>query len=616
MKWEQTNIMLKLIALSTVAFGLLAQPKAGPVQIFKESDLRPGMKATAWTVFSGTEAEAVPVEIVGILKNAWGPKQDIIIGKMTGRAQITNVAGGMSGSPVYIDGKLVGAVALRMSVFSPDSICGITPIEYMLEINDLDASKPADPKAPMTGAKRAAVELPGDLLNQLVAAGSSPSILRNPPLMVPIETPLALSGFTDRTLKEFGPMFQQMGLQAVQGGAAGSVTGSQLSSSWRESLKPGETVAGVLVSGDKSITGMGTVTYNDGKRVLAFGHPFFNLGQLSMPMSKGEIVMVLASAFQPNKMGNATDIVGALRQDRHSGIMGQLGEMAETVPVSLNVRSYGLDGKVQSEKPFHYNFFVNQKWTPFLFMLTVFDTINSINEFGEDMTYRFNGHVEMDGQKFDLHTMQAPNDGPTPAPMILAGWLGEKFSRLYGNSVEMPKLKRFDAVVDLIPERRTISIEHAWLPVSDVEPGSEVPVKVYLRPFRGERIEKVVKLKLPAGLSKGEHRILLSDSETLDRIQTRLAGSSRFLTIPQTVSVISQERSNTKLYVSLIEPRPTVFAEDKALPSLPGSVLNVMQTGRTGNRMLPAIAETTAEQTELELDQVVSGSYTLRFTVR
>ena len=609
--------MWKLIAaIAALTFGLFAQPKAGPVQIFKESDLRPGMKATAWTVFSGTEAEAVPVEIVGILKNAWGPKQDIIIGKMTGRAQITNVAGGMSGSPVYIDGKLVGAVALRMSVFSPDSICGITPIENMLEINDLDASKTTDPKAPGV-AKRAAVELPGDLLNQMVSAGASPSILQAQPLMIPIETPLALSGFTDRTLKEFGPMFQQMGLQAVQGGAAGSVNGSQLAAGWRDSLKPGETIAGVLVSGDKSITGMGTVTYNDGKRILAFGHPFFNLGQMSMPMSKGEIVMVLASAFQPNKMGNATDIVGALRQDRHSGIMGHLGEMAETVPVSLNVRSYGLDGKLQSEKPFHYNFFVNQKWTPFLFMLTMFDTINSINEYGEDMTYRFSGRVEMEGNKtFDLRTMQAPNDGPTPPPMVLAGWLGEKFNRLYANSVEMPKLKRFDAVVDLIPERRTLAIEHAWLPVSEVEPGSEVPIKVYLRPFRGERLERIVKLKLPAGLAKGEHRMLLSDSETLDRIQARLTGSNRFLTIPQTVSLISQERSNTKLYVSLIEPRPTVFAEDKALPSLPGSVLNVMQTGRTGNRALPAIAETAAEQTDLELDQVVSGAYSLRFTVR
>src|SRR6202023_2012099 len=124
------------------------RPKAGKVQIFKESDLKPGMKGYAWTVLAGTEPEAIPVEIVGILKNQWGPKQDIIIGKMGGKAIRTNVAGGMSGSPVYVDGKLIGAVALRMSVFSPDAICGITPIKAMLQVNDLDRSRPQDAKTP------------------------------------------------------------------------------------------------------------------------------------------------------------------------------------------------------------------------------------------------------------------------------------------------------------------------------------------------------------------------------------------------------------------------------------------------------------------------------------
>ena len=593
-------------------------PKAGPVPIFHLADVKAGMKATAWTVFSGSDAEAVPVEIIGVWKNAWGPKQDIILGKMGGRAERTNVAGGMSGSPVYIDGKLMGAVALRISVFSPDAICGITPIEYMLEINDQDVSRPPDAKTPATAVRRASLELPGDLLRQVVAAGASPSLLNSQPLMIPIETPIALSGFSDRTLREFGPMFQQMGLQPVQGGAAGTVMATKLATGWKESLRPGETVAGVLVGGDKAITGMGTVTYNDGKRVLAFGHPFFNLGPLSMPMSKGEIVMVLASQFQPNKFGNATDIVGALRQDRHSGIMGELGEVAETIPVALEVRTHGIDGKVQNRKQFHYNFFVQQKWTPFLFMLTLFDSVQSINEFGDDLTYRMTSHVEMDGnRKFDLKTMQAPSDGQTPAAMLLAGWWGEKFNRLYGNTVEMPHVKTVNAEIDLYPEHRSLTVEQAWLPVSDVEAGAEIPVRVYMRPFRGERLEREVKIKLPAGLTKGEHRLLLSDADTLDRIQIRIASAtSRFLDIPQTVALITQERSNTKLYASLLDPKPTVYAEDKALPSLPGSVLNVMQTGRTGNRMLPAIPETPIPEAEIEFDQVVSGSYVLRFTVR
>src|SRR5581483_11017118 len=139
-------------------------------------------------------------------------------------------------------------------------------------------------------------------------------------------------------------------------------------------LNPGEAVAGVLVDGDMSVTGLGTVTYNDGKRVLAFGHPFFNLGPVSMPMSKGEVLMTLASQYQPNKMANATEIVGALHQDRHSGIMGELGAQSDMIPVSVRVRALGDKDQVAREKNFHFNVFVHEKWTPSLMMMTLANT--------------------------------------------------------------------------------------------------------------------------------------------------------------------------------------------------------------------------------------------------
>src|SRR5215469_8844289 len=176
------------------------RPKAGPVEIMRLKDLRPGMKATAWTVFQGTEAEPIPLEIIGRWKDQWGPNQDVIIAKMGGKAARTNVAGGMSGSPVYIDGKLVGAVALRLSVFSPDAICGITPIEEMLEINDLDRSRPLDAKAPdKLLARMAEPASPTESLGQLVAAAAPAAPPAPTPLMVPIEAPLVFSGFTSET---------------------------------------------------------------------------------------------------------------------------------------------------------------------------------------------------------------------------------------------------------------------------------------------------------------------------------------------------------------------------------------------------------------------------------
>jgi len=598
-----------LIIVAAAALPLIAadpppsRPKAGKVEIIRLNDVKPGMKATAWTVFQGTEAEPVPIEIIGRWKNQWGPNQDILIAKMGGKAIRTNVAGGMSGSPVYIDGKLVGAIALRLSTFSPDAICGITPIEEMLEINEFDQSRPQDSKTP----------------EKLVAANSGfgvPASLQNP-TMVPIEAPLTFSGFSEGVLREFTPMLQQLGITAVQSGGAGSALHTNKPApGWEHSLNPGESVAGVLVDGDMSLTGLGTVTYNDGKRVLAFGHSFFNLGPVDMPMSKGEVLMTLASQYQPNKMANATEIVGALHQDRHSGIMGVLGAQSDMIPVTVTVRALNENESVAREKNFHFNVFVQQKWTPSLMMLTLANTLSDLNEFADEATYRLAGKVEMNGQSnLSLSTMQASGELPIPAPMALANWWGDKFSRLYLNNVKTPDIKRVSVTVDLLPERRVASIENAWVGTPDVQPGDEVPVKVFLRPYRGDTIQREFKVRIPAGIARGDHRILLSDADTVNRLQSIAGAANRFLDLPETVSLINQERSNNKLYVSLVEPNPTAYMDDKTLPSLPSSVLNVMQAGRVSNRSIVTSPETATEQMALPFDYVVSGSYSLRIHV-
>lgn len=591
------------------------RPKAGKVDIFKEADVKPGMKGYAWTVLSGTEPEPIPVEIVGVLKNQWGPKQDIILGKMGGKAIRTNVAGGMSGSPVYIDGKLLGAVALRFSVFSPDAICGITPIELMLGVSDFDKSRPEDARTPGKVVARESVPVSEGMLAQVLSAGANANPSSNSTL-TPIETPLTFAGFHQNVLQEFAPLFQQMGVTVAAGGASSTLPDSKPVAGWQHSLQPGEAVSAVMVTGDMSVSGMCTVTYNDGKHVLACGHPIFNLGPVDMPMAKSEVLMTLASQFQPNKFGNATEIVGALHQDRHSAIMGELGATAAMVPVSVKIRSFA-DKGLRNENTLHFSVFVQQKWTPYLMMLTLFNAISGLNDFAEETTYRLSGKVELDGQPgFSISTMLAANEAPAPAPIQLAGWWGDKFNRLFLNPVHMPKLKSVDATIDILPERRIATIENAWIPASEVEAGSNVPVKVYLRPYRGERLERDFTLKIPAGLSKGEHRILFSDAETLNRMQTAAGNADRFMDLPQTVSLINQERSNNKLYISLVDPRPTVFYEDKTLPSLPASIMNVMQTGRTASRHLVSSSESAVEQGSIPFDLMVEGSYSLRVTVK
>jgi hypothetical protein len=584
-----------------------ARPKSGKVEIMPLSEVKQGMKGTAWTVFQGTEPEPVPVEIVGISRNMWGPKQDIILGKMGGKAARTNVAKGMSGSPVYINGKLIGAVSLGLSQFSPDAICGITPIELMLEINGSDQSRPAAARTPGK-----AVALNGQAEGGLVGGALDP--LES---LVPIDSPLVFSGINGDTLRDFSSVFQQMGLRTVQGSGGVLTHGSKPVAGWEHALNPGESVATVLVDGDMGISAFGTVTYNDGKRVLAFGHPLFNLGPVDMPLAKSEVVLTLASQFQPSKMANATEIVGALRQDRHSGIMGELGATAPMIPVTLNVRSLDAKEAVLSQKSFHFNVFVHQKWTPTLMMLTLYNSISNLNDFADEATYRLNGKVEMNGpHNIGLATMQATGDMPMPAPMALAVWLGDKLNRLYLNNVNTPDVKGVTLSLDLLPERRVAAIETGWVANTEVQAGDDLAVKVSLRPYRGEPMQREVIVKIPAGLAKGEHRILLSDADTLNRMQNAAGFMNRFIDVPQAVSLLNQERTNNRLYVSLVKASPTAYYEDKTMPNMPSSVLNVIQAGRASSRAMVTTPETASEQASIPFDYVVTGSYSLRIHVK
>jgi len=435
---------------------------------------------------------------------------------------------------------------------------------------------------------------------------------------VPVDPPVVLSGFSPAVLTDFASTFQQMGVRTVQGTGGASTVSAKPVAGWEHSLNPGESVAAVLISGDMGMSAFGTVTYNDGKKVLAFGHPLFNLGPVAMPLAKSEVVLTLASQFQPTKIANATGVVGALRQDRHSGILGELGATAPMIPVTLKIRSLDSKEAVKTEKDFHFSVFVHQKWTPTLMMLTLYNSISNMNELVDEATYRLSGKVEMSGvpRPVSLATMQAAGDVPMPAQMALALWLGDKFNKLYLNNVNMPDVKSVSMTLDLVPERRIAAIESAWVANSEVQPGEDVPVKVSLRPYRGEPIQREIAVRIPEGIARGDHRIMLSDADTLNRMQNAAGFGNRFIDLPQTVSLINQERTNNRLYVALVESSPTAYYDDKTMPSLPASVLNVMQAGRASNRTMVTTPETAVEQTSLAFDYMVTGSYFLRIHVK
>jgi hypothetical protein len=587
-------------------------PVAGPVEIFPLDQLRPGMKATAFTAFEGNVPEPFPVEIIGPVKNLWGPGQDIIMAKVFGRAAITGVAGGMSGSPVYIDGKLLGAISLRFGPFLNEAIAGITPIGLMLEINEKDGTRPAMMQATATVKLPLSPEMQAMLDPSRAGSGGS--------YMTPIETPMAFSGFNEGVMQQFSQTFRELGLNPVVGGASSSLatTAANMAADMSKdpaklaaSLAPGAPVSMVLLDGDVSIASGCTVTYNDLKHVLICGHPFLDFGKVELPMATADVVTTLGSNFQPTKVLNAEKEVGAFVQDRHSGMLGMLGQKAHMIPMEATIHSGN------KSKTYHYQVFQNSKFTSFVLVLAAYNTIMGINEFGEDTTYRTHATFKVDGYP-DVNLDQlyaAPENAPMPGPLALSFWLGDRFGRIFNNNFEAPDVKGIKLDFDLLPERRSATIEHVWLDKTEAHPGDEVTGRVFLQPYRGEPITKDFKLRIPVNAPKGDLRIQFSDADFVNRYHNFLLMQNRAQSLGQIVNLLNDEKANGQLFITMIQTSPSALVQDKILPSIPSSVASVLDSARATNR-LAMTAESVVAQETISLDHVLSGVQTVTVTIK
>ncbi len=577
-------------------------PQAGPVEILPLDQVQPGMQAIAWTTFSGVTAEPVPVEILGVMRNAFGPRQDVILAKLGGKAQRTNVAGGMSGSPVYYDGKLLGAISLRYSQFSPDAIAGITPIENMLEIDEFDGSRPVASNTRQADLAQAIWGLRDAAMPGIDGQAS------------PIATPLSFSGVHAGVLDVFGGYFRSQGYSVMQGGAI-AVRGMETVDPAGH-LNPGEPISVVMMSGDMSATGLGTVTYNDGKKILAFGHPMFNSGRLEAPIATADVVLVLASQLNPVKMANADSIVGALRQDRHSGILGVLGETAAMTPVRVNVRTYGDNDEVLTTKQLSYKVIQNEKLTPQLVTLALYNSMFGMNEFAEESTFRLSAKVDFEGDHdFEFRTMLSDTPtAPAPAPLLIASAFGNRLFRVFNNTLEMPLMENIEVNVDLLPKRRVMLIDQVWVDRRRANPGEEINGKIVLQPYRGSRVEKDFKIRVPDGAPTGRLVLVVGDSSAYNQRRLALGARNQTLSLPETLSLLNQERRNDVIYVALTDRSPSAAIDGTQMPNVPATTLNVMRSTAQGRMALEpgsALAET-----EVQLDAVVQGQRALAIEIQ
>ena len=574
-----------------------APPK---VQIMPESAVRAGMRGVAYTVFEGTKPEPVEVEILGILKDMAGPKSDVILARLHGpKVEYTGVVAGMSGSPVYIDGKLVGAIAYRIGEFSKEPIAGITPAAAMLEINDIDQATSKDyPGTGTTTGVASRTSAPGDTPN------IDPAVAGYTNLLKPIETPLVFSGFSPETLRWFGPSFASAGVVPVMG--AGSVSDAKQP----EPLEPGSAVSAVLVRGDMNIAGTCTVTYLDDTHLLACGHPLLQSGAVDMPMTKATVLATLPSSYSSFKIVNTTEPVGAFVQDRRTGILGRFDRQPEMIPVTLSLNSGG------HTKQYRFEVLNNPKITPTAVMATVFNALQGTTEYGEDTTYKLNGSIAVQGYpKLAVQNMYAPADGSMPTAYGIAVSIGERFTRIYENPYETPKIEGVELSFDMVPERRSARLENAHTDMTEARPGDTITIETLLRPYRGESLVRQIPLTIPPSTPKGPLRILVSDGETLDRLRRVPAAQSRRLPLGSTIALLNREHSNMQIYVSLLEPNPQAMVSNNVMPTLPLSVINVME-GMRGTQDMVVVGESATSEASTSVDYVVSGAQIITLNIK
>lgn len=579
-----------------LSLSLAAWAQARP-EIFPVSEIKPGMKGVARTVFEGTKPEEMRLEVLGVLHNFNGPKSDLILIRLLGdKPNFTGIVAGMSGSPVYIDGKLVGALSYRIGTFSKEPIGGVTPIAEMLEIQEMDESKP--PAVHMAAT-------PSDDRSSTVSAGAKPDPadpVSFTQYLKPIAAPLVFSGFSEEALQRFGPQFSSAGVLPVMG------AGSAMDTKQPEPIEPGSSVGMVLVRGDMDITATCTVTYIDPERLLACGHPVLQAGKVDIPMTKSNVMATLPSSYDSFKIAVATETVGAFRQDRHAAILGRFGAEAQMIPMDLSIS--GKNGR-----QFHVEVLNNPRLTPLALMVSVFNALQSLNLQGDEVSFNMRGNIAVKGYPdVKLQNMYAPGEG-LPTAFAAAISLGDRFGRIFDNSVQQPEIQGIKLEFEPIAERRSARLENARTDVTEARPGDKITIEAVLRPYRGERFVRRMQVRIPASTPRGTLRILVSDGDTLDRSRRVNPLQARKLDLNATIAAINKERANNRLYVSLLENNPQAQVEDKVMPTLPLSVINVLD-GLRNSQDIVVLGESAVDESSAKLEYVVSGSQVITITIR
>ncbi len=568
--FKSRNLILALLAFPAVlCLGTRVAHAQESNELLPLNQVRAGMQGYAYTIFAGDQIEKFNLEVIGVLDNFLGPRQSIILVQLKGaKVEHTGVVAGMSGSPVYLDGKLAGALSLKLGIFTKEPIAGVTPINDVLN----------PPPQPATA--QAATQQLG-----LPSEASTRTGLPSGSALEPIETPLVFSGFQPAALQQFANQLQGYGFVAAQGGTAAPQADDG-------HLVAGDMAGMVLVQGDVSINSACTVTAVRADRVFLCGHPFLSLGDIQIPMARSRVVTTLSSDLASTKIVNVGGSIGTITGDHLTAVTGKLGTAPPMIPLELTLLVSGAEPAKQ--KKLHFELVNLPKLTPLLVALTTFNGLTQNSLYGEGTTLHLSGEIRLQGHlPVHIENTFAPGDSLSPDGLPIALTMQNIFARLFLNSFEPAKVESITLQVESVPGRKS--------------------------PYRGPARVEETTVRVPEQVARGTMlRVLVSDADLLNRASRGFAfagAGSGPNGLDQLIALLNRERRNDRLYVGLFAPSPTLLWDDKELPNIPLSQINVVD-GRPTPGTVQILRESLASEASIPLGGPVSGVISLNLQIR
>jgi hypothetical protein len=542
--------------------------------IMNIDEIVPGMKGYGKTVFTGDRVEMFNVEVLGILRN-WEAKSNMILIRMSGDPlEKSGIIAGMSGSPVYIDNRLIGAVAYGWS-FAKEAIAGVTPINEMkstllnipvqekdISLTSVDWELPSFPQnEPEPGSRVTS------LMSQELIQGSSSNMK-----LTPILAPLVVSGVNGEVLQKMQPLFNTYGLYPVQGGSyvsVNSLSGKGDSISEKAKLVPGASVAAILVKGDLSAAVVGTVTYVEGDNVLAFGHPFLQTGTADLPMASAYVYAILTSQSNSVKMASPREIVGRIHQDRRSGIAGTFGESSRMVPCRIEVEG-------SQDLVYDFEIIDNKLLTPSLVLMAAQSAVLSTERRLGEKSVNIKLSVQIDGYEKPVMIENVFYElDPSWFPL---NHIVQPFTMILNNQFQKVRVNQIDLKIKVLDARKTAYIEAIKVDKKQVKPGDTLQVDVRIKPFTGESFYQTVLMQIPEDTLPGSTLNVTACDAMYGQALNMGRSAGKFLptNFEQLLHYIENMERNNNLMVRVLLPKKGVTYKGEGFPSLPTSILSIM----------------------------------------